>query len=229
LLNIIFEDKDLIVVVKPAGLACEPDAAKVYENLQDQVLQYYKSSGQKAKNLIAGLANRLDRQTSGLMVLAKKASILVKLNQLFAEDKVFKKYLGVVEGNFGQKEIPQKLFLKKNPNKFKAEIFPFPKAGFKPIETTAVQLDYSDGLSLLDIELRTGRYHQIRATLSYLGHPMWNDLHYKAPKRIDDKRIALHAWQIEFPHPKSNEKMQFRCLPIQESPWIRFEQALSAL
>lgn len=148
--------------------------------------------------MIAGLANRLDRQTSGLMVLAKKASILVKLNQLFAEDKVFKNISVWWKVILVKRKFLKNYFLKRIQINLKRK-FSFPKAGFKPIETTAVQLDYSDGLSLLDIELRTGRYHQIRATLSYLGHPMWNDLHYKAPKRIDDKRIALHAWQIEFP------------------------------
>ncbi|MBK6352484.1 MAG: hypothetical protein IPF46_03580 [Saprospiraceae bacterium] len=187
MLNIIFEDKDLLVLNKPAGLPCEPDAAKAFDNLQEQILNYYTSSGQKAKNLIAGLAHRLDRQTSGLMVVSQKPSML------------------------------------------RAEIFPFPKAGYKPILTQSIHLDFTDGLSLLDISLLTGRYHQIRATLSYLGHPVWNDPHYRGSVRLTEKRIGLHAWKIEFIHPISNELMKFTCLPVKEAPWTKFEPILSRL
>jgi len=202
LLNIIFEDKDLLVLNKPAGLPCEPDAAKAFDNLQEQILNYYISSGQKAKNLIAGLAHRLDRQTSGLMVVSKKPSMLVKLNELFLENQV---------------------------QNFRAEIFPFPKAGYKPILTQSIHLDFTDGLSLLDISLLTGRYHQIRATLSYLGHPVWNDPHYRGSVRLTEKRIGLHAWKIEFIHPISNELMKFISLPVKEAPWTKFEPILSRL
>ena len=229
MLNIIFEDKDLLVLNKPAGLPCEPDAAKAFDNLQEQILNYYISSGQKAKNLIAGLAHRLDRQTSGLMVVSKKPSMLVKLNELFLENQVHKNYLAVVEGDFRLKEIPQKLFLKKNLKNFRAEIFPFPKAGYKPILTQSIHLDFTDGLSLLDISLLTGRYHQIRATLSYLGHPVWNDQHYRGSVRLTEKRIGLHAWKIEFIHPISNELMKFISLPVKEAPWTKFEPILSRL
>jgi 23S rRNA pseudouridine1911/1915/1917 synthase len=216
-LEVIFEDKALIGINKPSGLACEPGRAGEEDCVQSRVLTHYRESGQKAKNLIAGLCHRLDKPASGILILSKKPSVLKVMNEYFEKGQVKKEYLALVEGAAQHIPSSPRLWHKKIDKHFRAEIRNEPGSGFKEIRAGLECLQASPEYSLVKVKLYTGRYHQIRATLAFLGHPVWNDEHYGASKRVEEMRIGLHSSRLEFKHPISSEPV------ILESPWAGFE------
>lgn len=216
-LQVVFEDKALIVINKPPGLACEPGRSQDLDCVQSRVLAHYRDSGQKAKNLIAGICHRLDRPASGILAVAKKASVLKVMNQLFEKGSVRKEYLALVEGNVLAMAPVPRLWHRKNDKLFKAEIKTEPGPGFREIRADFECIHASWDYSLVRVRLYTGKYHQIRASLGFLGHPVWNDQHYGASQRTEQIRIGLHASRLEFDHPLGSEKLMLEC------PWEGYE------
>ena len=165
------------------------------------------------------MAHRLDRPTSGIVVFAKTSKALPRLNKLFAEKKTQKTYWAVVKEHPEKTEGTLTHWLKRNPKQNKSYAYP------KEIpESKKAVLDYEvlkklDSYYLLKIDLKTGRHHQIRSQLSYIGCPIKGDLKYGFNRSNKNGSIHLHARSLSFIHPVKKELINFEAPPPDDSVW----------
>jgi 23S rRNA-/tRNA-specific pseudouridylate synthase len=202
--HILFEDPYILVVNKPCDLMVEPDR-NGHPNLQQQVKQYLKVSLSPGEELYAQHIHRLDRPVSGIILFAKRKTVLKNLSGQFAERKVKKYYQaltdnppGVMKGifeNWHRKEKKKALISE--------EEFPYSEKAILKYEVRPVSADRF----LWNIELHTGKYHQIRAQLSHAGCPVIGDHLYGSAIPYRPDSIALHACKLIFYHPVSHEEM----------------------
>lgn len=183
------------------------------------IKQLIKVRDQKPGNVYLGLVHRLDRPTSGVMVLAKTSKALSRLNKQFVEKTTQKKYWAIVSGNPKQEPTRLSHYLLRKPtqNKSYAHRKEVPNSKFS-------ELIYSEKValnrySLLEIELLTGRHHQIRAQLSAEGLTIKGDLKYGAARPNKNGSIHLHARELSLTHPVKKEKMTFTAPPPSEVLW----------
>jgi 23S rRNA pseudouridine1911/1915/1917 synthase len=223
--QILFEDNHIIIINKKAGQIVQGDKTGDV-SLLDEVKFYMKQKYSKPGNVFAGLVHRIDRPTSGIVIIAKTSKALTRLTEMFKKKEIKKTYWAVVKKN----EIPetQKLvhYLKKNEKKNKAIIYHTPNAntGSKEAILTYKIINKSDHYMLLEIDLETGRHHQIRAQLSAIKCPIKGDLKYGADRSNDDGSIHLLARKIVFIHPIKKEKiMLIAPVPENDNLWKRFE------
>ena len=215
-LQVLYEDNHLIIVNKRPGDIVQGDKTGDLP-LSEVVKQYLKEKYQKPGNVYLGVVHRLDRPTSGLVVFAKTSKALPRLNKLFSEKKAKKTYWAII------KQVPLKTedtlvhWLKRNPkqNKSYAHIHEVP-------DSKKAILDYRvlkvlDNYVLLEIDLKTGRHHQIRSQLSALRHPIKGDLKYGFPRSNKDASIHLHARKLEFEHPVQNKPLSILA-PLPKDP-----------
>lgn len=211
-LNIIFEDPDLIVLNKPAGMVVHPAHGHASGTLVQALLARYPDLAQLVQidpdsAHRPGLVHRLDRDTSGLMVVARTSAALKGLQQQFKARTVEKSYLALV---FGQPESPQGIIdvpLGRDP-RHPQKIAPRPDG--KPARTHYRQIERLGQYSLLEVGLETGRTHQIRVHLAWLKCPVVGDAIYGRRKNsLALKRHFLHAWRLQFQHPRTGDTLQF--------------------
>lgn len=204
-LDIVYEDENILLVNKPEGLVVHDDETNTPNTLIAHISAYLYKKGEykpEDENTFApALCNRLDRNTQGIVIAAKNAESLRILNQKIKDRELHKYYLCLAFGKFEKKNDEQSAYLLKDENKKQVSIFSSPKQGAKSIVTKYKVLDYHDGISLVEVELITGRTHQIRAHLAYLAHPLVGDGKYG--KNIDNKRVgrthqALCAYKLKF-------------------------------
>ncbi|KAA3622079.1 MAG: RNA pseudouridine synthase [Bacteroidetes bacterium] len=194
MMEIIFENSDYLVVNKPAGLITEVNP---FESPTVESLVFDYLSGEKKKPFV-GVVHRLDRVTSGVMVFAKKKSILKKLNILFQEKQVRKTYWAITERLPGPSSGTLGHYLFKDQKNKRAEIFPGKHKGAKPCKLEYKLLKESNGLFLLEIKPLTGRFHQIRAQLAFVGCPIIGDEKYGSTTEFPRLTIGLHARELSF-------------------------------
>ncbi len=208
-IQIVVEDSDLLIVNKPYGLQVEPDI-KGNSNLLDEVKAFIQWPSQKDLFLV----NRLDRPTSGLVVLAKKKSMLNILQSVWSQQKVTKKYLAVVEGNIVPDLKRVRHFLYKDTAQFKSIVSENKLNRFyKECILDYKFLKNQHNLSLLEVQLLTGRYHQIRAQFGFLGHPIWNDTLYGGVQVSKEVCIGLHSYSLEINLPTAQKPIQCKIMP----------------
>ena len=205
-LKIIYEDPSLLVVDKASGVAVHGGSGVSYG-----VIESLRAARPEAK--VLELAHRLDRDTSGLLVVAKKRSALVELHRMLREGEVEKIYLAVAKGTPKAKAFEIREALHKYVNA-KGERRVAVKEGGMEAVTRVKVLAAANGLSLLELRLLTGRTHQIRVHLAHAGHPVLGDDKYgdfelnRALARQGLKRLCLHARRLAFSHPVSGEKLR---------------------
>ena len=205
-LEILAETPQYIVVVKPAGINVEKWEG--FESVEQLIFDYLKT--QKPHNEpFVGVVHRLDRAVSGVLVLAKKKSILKLLNQQFAERLTEKKYQAIVENRPAKDKDTLKHFLFVNNKLKKAEVFLTEQKNTHECQLSYHFVKKVDNGFLLDIKLWTGKFHQIRAQLSSIGCPIVGDEKYGAKTIFKKDSIALHAVQLSFFDPLTNEKLTF--------------------
>ncbi len=190
--RIIYEDEDILIYDKEAGELSQSDSSGE-ASLNDRLLSYAKPDGA----FTPSVCNRLDRNTSGLILCGLSAKGLRTLTAAIRDRRLKKYYLAVCEGRF-EKEGPAKLWLKKDGAKNISRISDTEKPGYDPVETIFTIIKTTEDSTTLEAELVTGKPHQIRASLSCLGHPIVGDLKYGA-KKGRAKRHLLHAARIVFP------------------------------
>lgn len=220
--RILFEDNHLIIVNKLAGELVQGDFTGD-KPLLEIVREYIKVKYDKPGNVFAGLVHRLDRPTSGIVVFAKTSKALTRMNAIFEKREVDKRYWTLVKDKPPHESERLVHYLKKDSAKNKSFTFKKDQKAVKKAALTYTVLAKSESYYLLEIELETGRHHQIRAQLSAIGCSIKGDLKYGFPRSNKDASISLHARSISFMHPVSNEPIIIKSpLPESDKVWNYF-------
>ena len=216
-LNIIYEDNHLLVVEKPSNIPVQEDSSKDIDMLT-LLKDYRKINENKPGEAFIGLVHRLDRPVSGIMVFAKTSKAASRLSDQIRQNTFHKTYLAVVNGTLPSKGKFED-YLIKNEKENKSYVTTKEKGKYSCLEYEV--LSTKDNMSLIEINLITGRSHQIRVQFSSRHTPLIGDSKYgHNPNNID---IALFAKSITFIHPTTKEKMVFISKPKKESKWSNFE------
>ena len=205
-LQVLFEDNHIIIVNKRSGDITQGDKTGD-KPLSDVVKEYVKVKYNKAGNVFLGVVHRLDRPTSGVIIFARTSKALERLNKMLRDKKIDKTYWAVVKNHPKKEKDTLINFLKKNPKNNKSSAFNKEIEGSKRAVLHYTVLKKLDNYALLEIDLETGRHHQIRTQLSAIGFPIKGDLKYGFNRSNKDGSIHLHARKIEFIHPVSKEQI----------------------
>ena len=217
--QIVFEDNHLLIINKKAGQLVQGDKTGDL-SLLDLIKDFIKKRDEKPGNVFLGLVHRIDRPTSGLVIYAKTSKALSRLTQMVKNREIKKTYWAVVAKN----EIPKKQrlvhYLLKNEKNNKSTVFPKVTDGAKESILNYEIIKILDNFQLLEIDLETGRHHQIRAQLSKIGVPIKGDLKYGSPRSNPDGGIHLHARKLEFLHPVTKENLEITApVPQNDAVW----------
>ena len=221
-MTVVYEDNHIIVVNKTASEIVQADKTGDMP-LSEIVKQYLKEKYQKPGNVFLGVTHRLDRPVSGLVVFAKTSKALTRLNEMFRTSVVKKTYWAVVKNAPKEPEGELVHFLVRNEKQNKS--YAYDKE--VPKSKKAI-LDYrligrSENYYLLEVDLKTGRHHQIRCQLAKMGCPIKGDLKYGSPRSNPDGSICLHARRIRFVHPVSKELIELEAPLPEGNLWKGFE------
>ena len=221
--QIVFEDNHLLIINKKAGQLVQGDKTGD-ESLLDSIKNFIKKRDDKPGNVFLGLVHRIDRPTSGLVIYAKTSKALSRLTQMVKNREIKKTYWAIVP----KEMIPQSQrlvhYLKKNEKNNKAIVFPKETEGAKNAILTYTIIKVLNNYQLLEIDLETGRHHQIRAQFSKIGIPIKGDLKYGAPRSNQDGGISLHARRLEFEHPVTKNNLIVEAnVPQTDSIWKNCE------
>ena len=223
-MQILYEDNHLIAVNKAPGEIVQGDKTGD-KPLSDTLKEYIKLKYNKPGEVFLGVPHRLDRPTSGVVLFARTSKALVRLNEMFKDhDAMRKTYWAIVQGAPKQPEARLENYLIRNEPQNKSYIA---KPGAKDAKLAVLTyrtLAKGDRYSLLEVELLTGRHHQIRCQLAAIGCPIKGDLKYGAKRSNPDGSISLHARQITFVHPVRKEQLTITA-PVPEGSL--FAQLLS--
>ena len=222
-MQILYEDNHLIIVSKAAGEIIQGDKTGD-PSLVDILKAYLKEKYHKPGNVFLGVVHRLDRPVSGVVVYAKTSKALSRMNALFREDKVQKVYHAIVEAAPALPEAKLIHYLRKNEKQNKSYPVSRTAPGAKEAILTYHTVSQSDRYTLLEVELQTGRHHQIRAQLAANGTIIRGDLKYGAHRSLPDGSISLHARRIIFVHPVSGKEIDITApYPEGDRLWQIFE------
>lgn len=205
-LQVLYEDNHLIIVNKRAGDIVQGDKTGD-KPLSEVVKSYLKDKYNKPGNVYLGVVHRLDRPTTGIVLFSKTSKALPRLNKLFAEKRTNKTYWALVKNPPPKTEDTLINWLIKNPKNNKSKAFSKKTSEGKKAILHYKTLKVLDSYTLLEINLETGRHHQIRVQLSNIGSPIKGDLKYGFNRSNKDASISLHARRLQFIHPVSNEKI----------------------
>ena len=217
-LKVIYEDNHIIVVEKPVNTPSQGDKTGDTD-LLTIVKQYIKEKYKKPGNVYLGLVHRLDRPVGGVMVFAKTSKAAARLSNQVRENQFEKTYLTIVNGKMEQNKETLKDYLWKDEKNNKSKVVPEETRNSKlaVLDYEVLKYDLKLNLSVLKINLHTGRHHQIRVQLSSRDHSIYGDQKYGG--RGHGKQIALWAYKLQLFHPITNEKMIFHCLPEMIGSW----------
>lgn len=220
-IKILYEDNHIIVVVKPVNILVQADITKDVDMLT-LIKKYLKEKYNKPGNVYLGLVHRLDRPVGGVMVFARTSKAAARLSEMIRNSSFKKTYLAVVCGNLkGNGEFVDNIVN----DEFKVSI----DASGKLSKLKYQVIASTQNLSLVKINLITGRKHQIRAQFAYHGYPLWGDQKYN-DNAHSGEQIALWAVNIKFKHPVRDEIMDFTCLPnLEKYPWSLFKKDVDNL
>ncbi len=205
-LDIVYEDDDVIVVDKPKGLVTHPAPGNYSGTLVNGLKAYTDKLSEVGGKFRPGIVHRLDKDTSGLIVIAKNDKAHASLAEQLADKTCRRKYYAIVRGIIEHDEgIIDAPIGRDKKNRQKMAI----DASGKVARTSFVVKGRYDDSTLLDVELETGRTHQIRVHMCYIKHPVLNDGKYDPKHCIDDSGQYLHAYHLSFSHPKTNQRLEF--------------------
>lgn len=200
-LKIKYEDDDLLVISKDHGIVVHPSQNTNSATLVDILLNLYPTLKEVGEPSRPGIVHRIDKETSGLLVVAKNNNILISLKDQFKKREVLKEYLAIVDGNTKEKGIINAPMGRHPKNRKKRALISTGKEAITRYE----KIINENGLSLLKVEIQTGRTHQIRVHLSSIGHPIYGDKVYSKKYKSVSSRMLLHSYRLKFKHPIKNK------------------------
>jgi 23S rRNA pseudouridine1911/1915/1917 synthase len=204
-LEVVYEDDDLAIVNKPGGLVVHPAPGNALHTLVQALMHRFKTLSD-INPLRPGIVHRLDKETSGLLVIAKNNKAHHALAKQFADHSIKRKYVALVKGKFEYDENVIDLSIGRHPTK-REHMAVSTGVNARFAKTHYRTLKRTDKVSLVELEPYTGRTHQLRVHLSYIGHPIMGDTKYG--KQVTFPRMALHAKYLGFIHPSSGEFVEF--------------------
>lgn len=217
-LEILHEDNHLILINKKVGDLVQGDRTNDIP-LSQMVKNYLKKKYNKCGEVFLGVTHRLDRPTSGVVIFAKTSKALRRINQMFRENKIAKKYWAIVKQKPQIKSQRLTHWLKKNSRTNKTTVYNKPTVDTKKAILDFKILKYLDNYTLLEINLQTGRSHQIRSQLAYIGSPIKGDIKYGYERTNRNGGIDLHARMVKFIHPVTKEKILIIARTPDEKIW----------
>lgn len=221
-MTVVYEDNHIIVVNKTASEIVQEDKTGDTP-LSETVKQYLKEKYQKPGNVFLGVTHRLDRPVSGLVIFAKTSKALTRLNEMFRAGEVKKTYWAVVKNAPKESEGELVHFLVRNEKQNKSYAYDKEVPNSKKAVLDYRLIGRSENYYLLEVDLKTGRHHQIRCQLAKMGCPIKGDLKYGSPRSNPDGSICLHARRVRFVHPVSKELIELKAPLPEGNLWKGFE------
>jgi 23S rRNA pseudouridine1911/1915/1917 synthase len=220
-IEILYEDNHYIIVNKRVGDIVQGDKTGD-EPLSSVIARYIAERDNKPGDAFIGVPHRLDRPVSGVAIFAKRSKGLERINELFRESGVKKIYWAIVAKLPELPEGELTHYLLRNEKQNRSYAHNYPRNGAKEARLRYKVIASSDNYHLLEVELLTGRHHQIRCQLSAIGSPIKGDLKYGAPRSNPDGGISLHARSIRFTHPVTGVEVYVEAQPPKDSLWDFF-------
>jgi 23S rRNA pseudouridine1911/1915/1917 synthase len=226
-LEILFEDNHLIAVNKSNHDLVQKDSTRDLA-LDDKIRQYIAEKYNKPGNVFLGVTHRIDRPVSGVVLFARTGKALGRMNDMFRLGEIRKKYWAIVGVCPSKTEDTLVHYMRKNEKQNKSYCYPDETKNMKRAELRYRVIAHSDHYHLLEVDLLTGRHHQIRAQLAEIGSPVKGDLKYGFPRSNRDGGISLHARSVEFIHPVAKGEVIIVAPPPETDPlWKIFMEQLS--
>lgn len=221
-MTVVYEDNHIIVVNKAPSEIVQGDKTGD-TTLAETVQQYLKEKYNKPGNVFIGVPHRLDRPVSGLVVLAKTSKALTRLNEMFRNGEVKKTYWAIVKERPQEPEAELTHWLVRNEKQNKSYAYDREKKDAKKAILHYKLIGCSQNYHLLEVDLKTGRHHQIRCQLAKMGCPIKGDLKYGSPRSNPDGSICLHARRVKFIHPVSKLEIDLTASLPPGNLWNGFE------
>ena len=221
-MTVVYEDNHLIIVNKRPSEIVQGDKTGD-EPLSDTLKRYLKEKYAKPGNVFLGVTHRLDRPVSGLVVFAKTSKALSRLNEMFRAGEVKKTYWAIVKNCPPQEEGELVHYLVRNERQNKSYAYDKEVKSAKKAVLHYRLIGRSDNYYLLEVDLKTGRHHQIRCQLAKMGCPIKGDLKYGVPRSNPDGSICLHARCVRFVHPVSKEQVEVVAPVPEDNGWSFFK------
>ena len=220
-MDVIYEDNHIIIVNKRSSEIVQGDKTGD-RTLAEKVKEYIKQKYHKPGNVFLGVVHRLDRPVSGLVVFARTGKALARLNEMFRTKEVKKTYWAIVGNCPSLPEGELCHWLVRNEKQNKSYAYDAEKPGAKQAILDYRLIGRSDRYYLLEVDLKTGRHHQIRCQLAKIGCPIKGDLKYGAPRSNPDGSISLHARRVRFIHPVSKKEICVEAPLPEDRLWHSF-------
>ena len=221
-MTVVYEDNHIIVVNKTSSEIVQGDKTGDTP-LSEMVKQYLKEKYNKPGNVFMGVTHRLDRPVSGLVVFAKTSKALPRLNEMFRNGEVKKTYWAIVKECPKETEGELVHYLVRNEKQNKSYAYDKEVKNSKKAVLHYKLIGHSQNYYLLEVDLKTGRHHQIRCQLAKMGCPIKGDLKYGSPRSNPDGSICLHARTVQFVHPVSKEMIRLTAPVPEGNLWNGFE------
>lgn len=222
--DILYEDNHLIVVNKRCGDLVQPDR-ETDDALETEIKAMIKVRDHKPGDVFLGVVHRIDRPVSGVVLFAKTSKALVRLNEMIRSGEIHKTYWALVENRPEPLEGTLTHYIVRDGRTNRSRAYDKPKADGKKAMLNYQVLGCSNRYTLVEVELLTGRHHQIRAQLSKIGCPIKGDLKYGAKRSNPDGGISLHSRRVELLHPVRKELLQIEApTPAKDNLWAFFEE-----
>lgn len=221
-MTVVYEDNHIIIVNKASSEIVQGDKTGD-KPLADIVKDYLKDKYQKPGNVFVGVTHRLDRPVSGLVIFAKTSKALSRLNEMFKNSEVKKTYWAIVKNAPRETEAELTHFLVRNEKQNKSYAYDKEVPNSKKAILNYRLIGKSQNYYLLEVDLKTGRHHQIRCQLAKMGCPIKGDLKYGFSRSNPDGSISLHARYVRFIHPVSKELIEVSAPVPNDSLWNGFD------
>lgn len=221
-MTVVYEDNHIIIVNKASSEIVQGDKTGD-KPLADIVKDYLKDKYQKPGNVFVGVTHRLDRPVSGLVIFAKTSKALSRLNEMFKNSEVKKTYWAIVKNAPKETEAELTHFLVRNEKQNKSYAYDKEVPNSKKAILNYRLIGKSQNYYLLEVDLKTGRHHQIRCQLAKMGCPIKGDLKYGFSRSNPDGSISLHARHVKFTHPVSKELIEVSAPVPNDSLWNGFD------